>query len=263
MFRIKRWIFVFLTTLAALISQSGHAGHHVEILETYPPGQEITLNRNQNFYIHFSYDSDEPIRIWAEPYFHGKPANAGSNPSNAYTGNGEALGWFFFQAPNTQVDEIRVNVGDGSIDGTHTDIIYPVQIHNTEQLANSYTDPEWVTRLKKRDQAIQLQSYKTHMNSPISMGEQVLFSGFMLLMLALGFISLAAPIWAFRKWHGLWRMTTLVPIAVMLFIIFRLLIDTSHDPTSHNLWPFEIIIGCVFNMMIMAILLIIRKIMKA
>lgn len=136
MFRIQRWILVLLTTLTTLASQTSNAEHHVQILETYPSGHVITLNRNQNFYIHFSYYSDEPIRIWAEPYFHGKPANAGSNPSNAYTGHGEALGWFFFQKSNTQVDEIRINVGDGSINGTHTDIIYPVQIQSTEQLAN-------------------------------------------------------------------------------------------------------------------------------
>lgn len=100
------------------------------------------------------------------------------------------------------------------------------------------------------------------MNSPISIGEQIFFSGFMLLIFALGLIGVAAPIWAFRHWHSIWRIATLAPIAVMLFIIFRLLIDTSHDPTSHNLWPFEIMIGGVFNMIIMATLWIVRKIMR-
>ncbi|MDE2466474.1 MAG: hypothetical protein KGO02_22595 [Alphaproteobacteria bacterium] len=40
--------------------------------------------------------SDQPVHIWARPYFQGKPTKAGSNPSRVYpAGNGEALGWFF------------------------------------------------------------------------------------------------------------------------------------------------------------------------
>jgi hypothetical protein len=31
-------------------------------------------------------------------------------------------------------------------------------------------------------------------------------------------------------------------VAVIAFVALRIIVDTARDPTSHNLWPFEIII---------------------
>jgi len=87
----------------------------VEVLETYPAGEEVTLGRNETFYLRLAYDSDKPIGIWARPYYRGQPANAGNNGSYSYTGKGEALGWFFFSGNHGEVDEVRITAGDGSI----------------------------------------------------------------------------------------------------------------------------------------------------
>ncbi len=48
------------------------AADPVEVLDTYPAGETVTLNRNQNLYLHLRYTSDHPIVIWARPYFHGR-----------------------------------------------------------------------------------------------------------------------------------------------------------------------------------------------
>ncbi len=97
---------------------NARAATTVQVLATSPSGDVITLGRNQNFYLHLHYDTDQPASIWAQPYFEGKPVNAGSNPSRRYTGSGDALGWFFFMQPGEQVDEIRINAGNGSSAGT-------------------------------------------------------------------------------------------------------------------------------------------------
>lgn len=33
----------------------------------------------------------------------------------------------------------------------------------------------------------------------------------------------------------------------MAFVLLRLQIDTARDPTSHNLWPFEIVMWGAFS----------------
>jgi hypothetical protein len=77
-------------------------------------------------------------------------------------------------------------------------------------------------------------------------------SGFMLTMLALLVGSLALPAWGLWRWRGGWRAAAAVPMAVMAFVVLRIVVDTARDPTSHNLWPFEILMwggSCVALML--------------
>lgn len=93
-----------------------HATTQVEVVGTYPAGDAVALGRNQNSYFHLHYTSDQPVHIWARPYFEGETVNAGSNPSRANpAGSGEALGWFFLFDPGMQVDEIRISAGDTQV----------------------------------------------------------------------------------------------------------------------------------------------------
>src|SRR5262245_4048254 len=105
----------WVATLGLAGTDAASAGATVEVLETSPAGEQVTLGRNENFYLRLRYDTDHPIGIWARPYFRGQPAKAGSNGSYSYNGNGEALGWFFFSGNRGEVDEIRITAGDGSI----------------------------------------------------------------------------------------------------------------------------------------------------
>jgi hypothetical protein len=54
-------------------------------------------------------------------------------------------------------------------------------------------------------------------------------------------VNVAGPLWAMWKWRGAWRVIGILPLPVMAFVVGRIIIDTSRDPTSHNLWPFEIL----------------------
>ena len=77
----------------------------VEVLDTFPSGDTVTLNRNEHFYLRLHYSTDRPVEIWGRPYFRGEPVKAGSNGSFKYSDSGEALAWFFFQSDAGAVDE--------------------------------------------------------------------------------------------------------------------------------------------------------------
>lgn len=254
---INRMVLAALAVVG-LFSGSACAQVSVKVLATDPPGDDVTLARNQDFYLHLGYSTDHPIQIWARPYFQGNPAHAGSNPSRQYEGDGEALGWFFLSNADVQVDEVRISAGDGSFGGTHEVLRYPVHVRGSETVAPGADKPEWVTRLSALDAAAQRANYEKRMNAPIGAGDLALFNGFMLAMLALGVGGFAAPAWGLWRWRGGWRLAAAVPAALMGFVVLRILAGTARDPTSHNLWPFEILYAGALSAGAMLVLALVR-----
>ncbi|MBP1771118.1 MAG: hypothetical protein H6P99_281 [Holophagaceae bacterium] len=63
----------------------------------------------------------------------------------------------------------------------------------------------------------------------------------------LAFVLIAA--WA-AGWTplGLGRGTLAAGAAVPAAVMVRVLVDTMKDPTSHNLWPFEVVIAGMFGL---------------
>jgi hypothetical protein len=47
------------------------------------------------------------------------------------------------------------------------------------------------------------------------------------------------------RWSGAWRIAGLVPLAYAVFIVTRIVIDVRRDPTTHNLWPMEVLLAAV------------------
>lgn len=239
-----RWMAgVAAVVLALSVAVVAQAATHVEITGTYPAGAAVTLARNQHFYVHLHYSSDRPLRIWVRPYLGGEPARAGSNPSRVYpAGSGEAMGWFFLFDPGDRVDEVRVEAGDGTRDGTTLMASLPVAVTAGDQAARLTLPPAWVTTLGATDQAAQQTDHDHRMRTPSSAGDVALFGGFMLTMVALGLVGVAAPAWGVWRWRGPWRWAAAVPLAVVAFVLLRIVVDTARDRTSHNLWPFEILL---------------------
>jgi hypothetical protein len=236
-----------------------HAVSTVEILDTYPSGETVTLNRNQNFYLHLRYSTDRPIVIWARPYFHGRPVNAGSNGSFRYTDSGEALGWFFLQSQDAEVDEIRIQAGDGSQSGTPVVLTYPIRLIGNGREAGAAPEPEWLPRLRARDAAQQRQAYEAQINRPVSAVQSLGVSALLWGGLALGVGGFVLPLRAMWRWRGGWRVAAMLPTALMALVVLRLIIGTTIDPSSHNLWPFEILIAGGLSVLIMAALTLLRK----
>jgi hypothetical protein len=238
---------------------SAHAGTTVRVVETWPPGDNVMLGRNQNFYLRLAYDTDKPVGIWVAPYFHGKRVNVGSSPSQTYSGSGETFGWFFFMQPGQEVDEIRVTAGDGSMDNTPVVATWSGHVVGSSEAANPQAQPAWIADMSARVKAAQDQAYRARMSKPISAGDIALFSGFMLLVVALGLFGITAPAWGMWRWHGGWRLAAAVPAAMMAFIVLRIMVDVGRDPTSHNLWPFEILQVGALSVVVMAVLWVARK----
>jgi hypothetical protein len=262
---LRRVTTVLLLALGGWLGAAGaRAATEVQLVATDPPGDVVTLGRNQNFYLHLRYQVDRPVQIWARPYFQGKAVNAGSNPSRVYpAGSGEALGWFFLFKPGTQVDEVRVSAGDGSVKGTVVVATYPLQVTGGDQPAVARSAPEWVARLTALDAAAQKADYQRRMNAPVSAGDTVLFSGFMLGMLAIGVLGFAAPAWGLWHWRGGWRVAAAVPAALMAFVVLRIVVGTAFDPTSHNLWPFEVLMTGALSVAITIGVVVARRVTGA
>jgi hypothetical protein len=236
-----------------------HATTTVRVLETWPSGDDVTLARNQNFYLRLAYDTDKPVGIWITPYFHGEKVNVGSSPSPRYSGSGEVLAWFFFFQPGDEVDEVRIKAGDGSTNNTPVVAVWRGHVVASSKSASAQDPPEWVTEMNARTKVAQDQAYREQMSKPVSAGDVALLNGFMLTMLIVGLAGIAAPAWGIWCWRGGWRLAATLPAAMVVFVILRIAIGTAIDPTSHNLWPFEILMVSALSLAVMLALKVAHK----
>jgi hypothetical protein len=81
---------------------------------------------------------------------------------------------------------------------------------------------------------------------------------FMLLIaiFVLGFI--AAVVWTLRHWQGWWRWLAGAPLLLVSAVVLKIIVDTSLEPTSHNLWPFELLAVVVVAGVVLGVLQLVR-----
>jgi uncharacterized membrane protein SirB2 len=46
---------------------------------------------------------------------------------------------------------------------------------------------------------------------------------------------------ALLRWQGGWRWAALVPLLLVLGVVLNIVLGIRADPTSHNLWPVEVL----------------------
>lgn len=241
-----------------LLLGAAHAATTVRVLETYPAGTDISLPNNQNFRLRLAYTTDTPIGIWIQPFFQGRRVpDAGTSPSMQYAGEGEAVAWFFFMKPGEEVDEIRITAGDGRTNPVVA--TYRVHVVGTGPSAAAETPPAWVSEASARAAAAQKQAMDAGMHEPVGIVTRLLLLLLMLAMLGLGFSGFALPLWMCWRWRGGWRLAAAAPVALMTFAVLRFQIDVSRDPTSHNLWPLELLLFALASLAGSAMLLMARK----
>ncbi len=223
------------------------------------PSAEATLGRDEPFYLRIEFATDWPLSVWARPFFQGQPvARAKSNASSRHTGTGQALGWFSLDQADA-VDEVRIILGGGTPYREWHAASHPVRLVGTGQSVAARSTPVWVGELRAREEEQRRRDYEQRMSEPPSAGEGVLMAGFMLGVLALLVGGVAAPAWGLWRWRGAWRVAAVVPAAVMGFVVLRIVVDTVRDPTSHNLWPFEVLIVGSLSLAAMAVLALVRR----
>jgi hypothetical protein len=244
-------------------SGAASAAPVVRVLETYPAGQSITLPSNQDFYLRLAYESEQPIGIWLSPYYQGKEVRAGTSPSTRYSGKGEALGWFFLHEPGQRVDEIRIRAGDGGY-GMPVVATYRVDIAGGSQPKMdpkspwAPTEPKWLEYMREESKR-QISAQMNASQPNAGAAAYGLLGGFMLIVSGLGLGGIVVPIWAMRRWTGAWRLAAAVPLGVLGFVILRIAVDTNADPTSHNLWPFEILQVALGSLLFIGLLGLARR----
>ena len=86
-----------------------------------------------------------------------------------------------------------------------------------------------------------------------------MFDIFMLLICALFIGFLGAEVFALVKWRGVWRFLALLPLFMVGFVVVRIVVDTQADPTSHNLWPFELVIWSFLAIAFLGVLVGVRS----
>ena len=258
---MKRTSFPMPLLLAALLAgQDTVAATTVDVLATEPAGRTVTLGSGQAFHMRIGYSTDTPVRIWARPFFEGREVDAGSNPSHLHEGEGEALAWFFFLGePGQQVDEIRISAGDGSTAGTKVLLNLPVRITAGTRPAPDTPEPAWLTRLRAEGERLQREDYERRMSEPIGVGDGLFAIGFMLAVVAIGICGTALPVRAMRRWQGGWRIAAALPALWVAFVVLRIVAGTALDPTSHNLWPFEILQASLASLVLIGLITLAKR----
>lgn len=254
------WLMLAVLLPGPLHAATADAPAQVQVLDTWPQGDDVALGPSAHFYLRLAYRTDHPVGIWVQGYFHGMPAPVGTSPSIRYDGKGEALGWLFFLKPDAQVDEIRITAGDGSLDGTPVVATLPVHLSAGADAADTAAgQPAWVDDLLARQRDARRAAAARNAATPVSAGETMLFSGFMLLMFAIALGGLALPAWACWRWRGGWRLAAAVPAALMVLVVGRIVTGVAADPTSHNLWPFELLQAGVPAMLAIGVMALLRR----
>lgn len=101
------------------------------------------------------------------------------------------------------------------------------------------------------------------MSEPWSAGDALFFGAIGLTVCTIGLLGVALPFWALRRWHGGWRVAAAVPAATMLFVVMRIAVGVSIDPTSHNLWPFEVLQTALLSAAVVGVLMLARRVTGA
>jgi hypothetical protein len=249
-----RRVFVLLLALAA---GAAHADVRARVVATDPPG-EATLGRDQQFFVRIQFDADEPVSLWTRAYAGGKRIDKGykSNASAKWSGSGYALGWISFDKP-LEVDEIRIVAGGGKPYREWEVATLPVKLGWGDGPAAAATEP-WVPELQRATAAAwEAERWTAEANR--GAGDTALGLVLVPLFLALVLACIGAPVWALWKWRGWWRLAAVVPFAIMAFVVGRIVIDTARDPTSHNLWPFEILYSGAAGLALIVVLALARR----
>jgi hypothetical protein len=236
------WKCIVASILVVSSVAVAQAASSVRVVETHPAAGSA-LGPNEPLWVHVEYTTDEPISLWARPFRNDEQVtNALSNASPTYSGAGSALGWFSLVEPG-DIDEVRIIAGGGKPYLEWELGRYPLDVRWTAAPSSGQSRPQWVDELLAVEKARQEEEAKRRAAEPVSAAEVSLFNGFMLIILALAVAGIGVPLWSVWKWRGGWRIAASLPAVAVGFVVLRIIFDTARDPTSHNLWPFEIVMA--------------------
>ncbi len=80
---------------------------------------------------------------------------------------------------------------------------------------------------------------------------------------ALFFGAILLDIFLIRRWRGWWRGAACLPIAALVIWAAVIVVGIIRNPTSHNLWPMELILWGAGSLVALGLLSLLKRLMKA
>jgi hypothetical protein len=249
---------ILLAAVLALVAAGARAELRVTVDATDPASPAV-LARDQPLYVRIAYEGADGHHFWAKPYFRGQPVRRiKSNASLRHSGSGTALGWFSLDEAEA-VDEVRVVAGGGQPFREFEVHRAPVDVRGSGVPGTAAARADWVEVLRRENEAQRRREMEEARARPASVADSLLGVGFMLAALGLGVGGIALPVWAVRRWRGGWRLAAALPLAAIALVAARIVVDTARDPTSHNLWPFEILMAGGASVAFLGLLALARR----
>ena len=81
---------------------------------------------------------------------------------------------------------------------------------------------------------------------------------FMLVLGTLTILAITLPLRARNHWHGNWKHVATLPFIALALIVFNIIVGITLDPSSHNLFPFEILLWSLGSLGFIGICSLIR-----
>lgn len=232
----------------------------VELLETHP-AQPATLGNGHTLNLRVRVESPTAQEIHIlEVRSRGAKVGwyATSGIESVPAGGGETVLFTFLQPKDgdVRVDEIVVKTIDAGASATTPDPpgethVLPVDATWTVATsAREEANPAWVT--EHRAQASARRAAARAAEPPPSLFSHLLFFVGSLLFVALVILAYWLPIRWIRRWSGAWRIAAAACLLPITLAIVNITLGLMSDPSSHNLFPFEIAIAgaIAYGMMI-------------
>lgn len=217
----------------------------LEVLDT-DPGTNATLGRQDSFYIRFRVTAPVAVTVQVRAAYQGKPVPVGNAGLRRLPPGGSTDATFFFPAGGGagRVDEAQLIVTEDAAPKRTRVFVLPVDLAFTGPSQQRAVAP-WVTQWRAGEEQRRKEEYEAYSRRLNAAGggwlDTVLWIVLPLIVLVLPLAGLALPVWCAWKWRGRWRTLAAVAVAVFWLKVLSIVIDGVRDPTSHNLWPLELL----------------------
>lgn len=232
----------------------------VELLETDPPRPAMIGDRAR-LTLRIAYRSDQPVSIWPEPLLDGVPQDAGHSGSPTWpAGEGEAIASFFLMEPG-MVDAVRIHVGEryGRVEFRYLD--FPVEARFVAGAGSPHQPALWVSDLQARADALQDEERAKRDEGGGVFGLFGMAIAYLIIGAVFAVLVLAAvlPWRAAQRWEGGWRVGAWASVALFALPVLNVILGVAVDPTSHNLWPFELLSFALASLTLWGVLCLLRR----
>lgn len=246
--RLRMALAIALRLLAVAVA--AHAGPEaaprLDVLET-SPSSPATLGRHRTFYLRFRVDAPFPVVVALHPYERGvdvlRTMGNGGEPALP-AGETTDAGFFFLLAKEPQhVDEVRIVVSRADDRRTQWTFPHPVDLtFDPTDASPAPPEPGWVNDWKvARDARFRAAAEASRAGPGGWLGWTVALLVIPILVL-LPLAAVALPLYFLWRWRGPRRLLAALPLVVIGGKLATVWSDLAADPTSHNLWPLELLL---------------------